>query len=109
VSTRQILLYNYSPLIYAKEQTNIAVTGKGTIDGSGKEGFYSFVKNQGRDRDALWKMGAAKVPVEKRVFGEGHFLRPGGIEPFECTNVLIEGVTLTNMPFWTTHPVFCRN
>ena len=34
-----------------------------------------------------------KTPVEKRVFGEGHYLRPGGIEPFECTNVLVEGVT----------------
>jgi polygalacturonase len=54
-------------------------------------------------------MGAEKTPVEKRVFGEGHYLRPGGIEPFECTNVLIEGVTLTNMPFWVVHPIFCRN
>jgi polygalacturonase len=112
------LLYNYSPLIYARGQTNIAVTGKGTIDGNGKEGFWKFLqvrRPDGKgsaheaDRQVLWKMGAEKTPVEERRFGEGHYLRPGGIEPFECTNVLIEGVTVTNMPFWTVHPIFCRN
>jgi polygalacturonase len=113
-----ILLYNYSPLIYANQQTDIAVTGKGVIDGNGKDGMYQFVRKRGGpdnsalhevDRRALWKMGADKTPVEKRVFGEGHYLRPGGLEPYDCTNVLIEGVTVTNMPFWTVHPIFCRN
>jgi polygalacturonase len=113
-----ILVYNYSPLVYANGETNVGVTGKGTIDGGGKEGFYRlFMEARGPagdrlheiDRQALWKMGAEKTPVEKRVFGEGHYLRPGGIEPFECTNVVIEGVTLTNMPFWVVHPIFCRN
>lgn len=112
------MLYNYSPLIYAYKQKNIAITGKGTIDGNGKDGMYNFVKlrrpdGKGslheRDRQALWKMGAAKTPVAERVFGDGYYLRPGGLEPVECENVLIEGVTVTNMPFWTVHPVFCRN
>jgi hypothetical protein len=31
------------------------------------------------------------------------------IEPFECTNVLIEGVTLNDYPFWCVHPTFCTN
>lgn len=112
-----IMLYNYSPLIYAHQQTNIAVTGTGTLDGSGKEGFYQWVQLRGPDnerlheasRQLLWKLGAAKAPIEQRRFGEGHYLRPGGIEPVECTNVLIEGVTVTNMPFWTVHPVLSRN
>ena len=105
-----ILVYNYSPLIYARGEKNIAITGKGSIDGSGKEGFYAaFVKHQEADRNALWRMGAAKVPPEKRIFGDSHYLRPGGIEPFECENVLIEGVAVTNMPFWCVHPIFCKN
>jgi polygalacturonase len=112
-----ILLHNYSPLIYAHKQTNIAVTGKGTIDGNGKDGMYKMVGMRGEkgerlhevSRQLLWKMGAAKTPVSERVFGAGHYLRPGGLEPFECTNVLIEDVTVTNMPFWTVHPIFCRN
>lgn len=112
-----IMLYNYSPLIYALGQKNIAVTGKGTLDGNGREGFYSWVrlrdeKGKARheeSRQLLWRMGAAKAPIEERRFGEGHYLRPGGIEPVECTNVLIEGITVTNMPFWTVHPVLCKN
>ncbi|AWI10273.1 glycoside hydrolase family 28 protein [Ereboglobus luteus] len=112
------MLYNYSPLIYAYKQTNIAITGKGTINGNGKEGMYNFVKlrrpdGKGsmheRDRQALWRMGAAQTPVTERVFGDGHYLRPGGIEPVECEGVLIEGVTVTNMPFWCVHPVYCTN
>jgi hypothetical protein len=31
------------------------------------------------------------------------------IEPFECKNVLIEGVTLNDYPFWCVHPTFCTN
>ena len=113
-----IMVYNYSPLIYAYKQTNIAITGKGTIDGNGRDGMYNMVRvrdENGRarhevSRQLLWKMaGGDKLPVEKRVFGEGHFLRPGGLEPVECTNVLIEDVTVTNMPFWTVHPTLCRN
>jgi polygalacturonase len=112
-----IMLYNYSPLIYAYKQTNIAITGTGTIDGSGKEGFYQWVRLRGPNneslheasRQLLWKMGAAKAPVDERRFGEAHYLRPGGLEPVECDNILIEGVTVTNMPFWTVHPVLSRN
>jgi len=106
-----IRVYNYSPLIYARGRKNIAITGRGTLDGGceGRGGLYKLAGKQNADRDALWKMGAAKVPVEKRVFGEGHYLRPGGIEPYECENVLIEGVTVTNMPFWCVHPMFCKN
>jgi polygalacturonase len=31
------------------------------------------------------------------------------IQPYECRNVLIEGVTLRDSPFWVVHPVFCSN
>jgi polygalacturonase len=106
------LLYNYSPLIYAKGQTNIAVTGKGTIEGNGVAGMGGqFLKGGAErpDRDLIRKMGAEQVPVEKRVFGAGHYLRPSAISPYECTNVLIEGVTIHDLPFWGVHPVFCRN
>ena len=29
--------------------------------------------------------------------------------PYDCRNVLVEGVTLKSSPFWTVHPVFCDN
>jgi polygalacturonase len=54
-------------------------------------------------------MAEANVPVEQRIFGAGALLRPPFIQPYDCENVLIEGVTLTDGPFWTIHPVYSEN
>jgi polygalacturonase len=54
-------------------------------------------------------MAERGVPVEQRVFGEGHYLRPMFIQPYRCKNVLIAGVTLLNSPMWQVHPVLCQN
>jgi polygalacturonase len=114
-------LMNHSPLIYAYEQKNIAITGKGTIDGQGsvenwwswssgaKFGWRNGMPDQRPARDALFKMAEEGVPVEQRIFGEGHYLRPPFIQTYACENVLIEGVRLRNSPFWNIHPVLCRN
>jgi polygalacturonase len=116
-----IELMNYSPLIYAFEQENIAVTGEGTLDGQASReywwpwkgkmdfGWQDGTPHQGPARDTLFKMGDAGVPVEQRIFGEGSYLRPGFFEPTRCNNVMISGVTVRNMPFWEIHPVLCRN
>jgi polygalacturonase len=111
-------LMNFSPFIYAYEQQNIAVTGAGTIDGNADNEHWWNWKPLTRpskdpakknDRDLLFDMAEAGVPVEKRVFGEGKHLRPNFIEPTRCQNVLIEGVTLLNSPMWQVHPVACTN
>ena len=31
------------------------------------------------------------------------------IEPYGCKNVLIEGVTIIDSPYWVIHPLFCDN
>jgi polygalacturonase len=49
-------------------------------------------------------MSEKGVPVKERVFGKGEFLRPTFIEPFECSNVLIQGIKIINAPFWIIHP-----
>ena len=54
-------------------------------------------------------MAEKGVPVSERVFGEGHYLRPQFIQPYDCVNVLIDGVTIKNSPMWEVHPVLCRN
>ncbi len=114
-------LMNYSPFIYAFEQENIAITGKGTIDGNadcehwwpwkGRRncGWKTGDPDQTPDRNHLFDMAEKGVPVSERVFGEGHYLRPNFIEPYRCKNVLIEGVTLLNSPMWQVHPVLCTN
>ena len=114
-------LMNYSPFIYAFEQTNIAITGEGTLDGqSGNDSWWPWNgranygwkqgdPNQRADRAALQNMGEQGVPVNQRVFGAGHYLRPQFIQPYSCKNVLIEGVRIINSPMWEIHPVLCTN
>jgi polygalacturonase len=96
-------IYNYSPLIYAYRVKNVAITGEGTIDGNGKEGFSKWYDSQKPAQLLSRKMNHEDVPVKDRVFGEGHFLRPQLIQFFECQNVLVEGVTIANSPFWSVH------
>jgi polygalacturonase len=102
-------LYNYSPFIYAYHVNNIALTGKGTIDGHGAEKFAPWNNIQTTEQEMLRKMGRENIPVYRRVFGEGYKLRPGFFEPFGCTNVRIEGITILDSPFWVIHPIFCKN
>lgn len=116
-----IELMNYSPFIYAYNQENIAITGEGTIDGNADNehwwpwkakpefGYKVGDPSQLAARAKLFQMAEDNVPVEKRIFGEGSYLRPNFIQPYKCGNVLIEGVTLHRSPMWQIHPVLCTN
>ncbi|AQZ63481.1 Polygalacturonase [[Actinomadura] parvosata subsp. kistnae] len=101
--------YNYSPFIHADGRTNIAITGSGTIDGNAPAGDWASWGNGGDDRDRLREWGANDHPVAQRRFGSGHKLRPNMIGLYNCTAVLVEGVTLRNPAMWTLHPVYCTN
>ncbi|MCB1775966.1 MAG: glycoside hydrolase family 28 protein, partial [Candidatus Competibacteraceae bacterium] len=89
--------YNYSPLIYAYRQTNVAVTGRGLLDGQAdlehwwpwkqqtKWGWQEGDPGQNNDTAQLRAQGGAiapftQVPVEERVYGDGHYLRPAFVE-----------------------------
>jgi polygalacturonase len=114
-------LMSYSPFIYAFEQQNIAITGEGTLDGNSDDEHWWFWKGnkehgwkqglptQKPDRDKLYEMVEKGVPVEQRIFGEGHYLRPQFVQPYRCKNVLIEGVKIINSPMWELNPVLCEN
>lgn len=115
--------YNYSPLIYANDQHNFAITGKGKLDGQGsktswwpwkgkshygwKENTPSQLDKTGRPLLTQWDN--QQVPLAERQMGEGHFLRPQFISFIHCTNVKIEDITLSNSPFWVIHPVLSNN
>jgi polygalacturonase len=116
-----IELMNYSPFIYAFEEENIAITGAGTIDGNAscehwwpwkgrtKCGWKEGEPNQAAARALLFEMAEKRTPVDERIFGDRHYLRPQFIQPYRCKNVLLEGVTLKNSPMWQVHPVLCTN
>jgi polygalacturonase len=112
---------NYSPLIYAYEQENIAVTGEGILDGQASNdnwwswkgrkemGWEQGKPSQNNARKKLIEMGETNVPVEQRVFGEGSYLRPNFFVPYKCKNVLVEGVTFKDSPMWFLNPELCKN
>jgi polygalacturonase len=107
-----IEVMNFSPFIYACQQTNIALTGSGLIDGqAGSANWYAWESSgaEGNDFTLLENEATAGVPTTNRIFGAGYFLRPVFIQPFKCCNVLIQGLTFTNSPMWNLNPVYCTN
>jgi len=101
---------NYSALIYAYNEKNIAITGEGTLDGQASdENWWKWRRElQRQDRQDLFTQGGEGVPVEKRLYG-GKYLRPSMLEPVKCSNILIEGIKIKNSPFWHIHPVLSQN
>ena len=100
---------NYSPLIYAIDKVNLAITGNGKINGNCKPIWSEWKFKQKEDKKRIRQMGNDQIPIEERVFGEGHFLRPSGIQFINCQNILFEDFTIQETPFWTIHPVLCKN
>ena len=111
---------NYSPFIYAFAQENIAVTGKGTLDGQADfSNWWGWVKIdqkqradpkfQRASREKLYSEMDGGIPTAKRQYGEGHYLRPNFIQTFRCRTVLIEDVTILRSPMWEIHPLLCTN
>ncbi len=116
--------WNYSPCIYAYKATDIAITGKGTIDGGGnndtfwqwngsprfgyKEGVTKESQKLG-SRSKLLKMAEDGVPFDERKFGMGYGLRPQLVNMLHCERILIKDVKMINSPFWVIHPLLSKN
>jgi polygalacturonase len=114
--------FNYSPFVYAFEQENIAITGGGTLDGqSNSQNWWHWKgewsrktwdvgpENQASSNAILRQMAEDGIPVEERVFGQGHYLRPKFVQFYRCKNILMDGVTIINSPMWVIHPVLSEN
>src|SRR5207244_3570069 len=71
----------HAPLIGGRGLRNVAITGRGTIDGRGAPWW------------ARHRAGTLEHP------------RPRLISFAESTNVLVDGITATNSPAWTINPV----
>lgn len=118
--------YNLSPCVYAFQAKDIAITGKGTIDGGGtndtwwpwngnphygwKEGMISQ-RNGSRARllkngeDGVPMKDADGRPTKERTFGPQDGLRPQLVNFTQCEGILLEDVTLLRSPFWVIHPL----
>ena len=101
--------YNYSPFIYAFHLKNVALTGEGEIDGNGMDPWNGWKQLQDEDQQLIRKMNHSAAPLEQRIFGEGHFLRPHLIQFYESENILVEDVKISDSPFWCLHFVYSKN
>ncbi|XP_016515699.2 putative polygalacturonase [Nicotiana tabacum] len=83
---RERLGARHISLIHGNGLTNVVITGEnGTVDGQGK---------------MWWELWWNRTLVHTR----GHL-----VELINSQNILIHNLTFLNSPFWTIHPVYCRN
>jgi polygalacturonase len=108
--------YAMHPCVFASGQQDIAITGKGTLDGGGLWWWDTLREKRrlGQSRpETPEETALARLNPEyhKQPGGGGgrrtQFLRPPLVQFFNCANVRLEGITLRNSPFWTLHPVYC--
>jgi len=122
--------------ISARNAVNVAITGEGSINGSG-EAWRPLKK--AKVTDVYWKKviksgGVLKDPtywfpsvgsmkgesisdsnVPRGIMTDSSwlaikdFLRPVMINFIECNNVLLQGVLFENSPSWNIHPLMCTN
>ncbi|MCX6952282.1 MAG: glycoside hydrolase family 28 protein [Verrucomicrobia bacterium] len=101
-----IELYNYSPFIYARDCTDVAITGPGKLNGNSKA-WWDWKTKETKE---IFQLAPKNVPVAKRIFGTPEAaIRPNFVVFFNCRNVLMEGFTIGGGPNWTLHPVYCEN
>ena len=106
---------NFKSQIYAYQCENISIRGDGHFEGQGKK-WWDFMRsvNANQPVDNKWqeifsKENEALLSRNQYIKGKKNFLRPPMVTTYECRNVLIEGVSFSNPPFWTIMPAFSEN
>lgn len=104
--------YNYSPLVYAYQCKNIAITGEGELKAKmdiWKE-WFKRPKGHMESLKRLYYLASYNKPLKERqmVNDSAHF-RPQFIQFNRCENIVMDGVTITNSPFWTIHPFLSKD
>ncbi|WP_018628815.1 glycosyl hydrolase family 28 protein [Niabella aurantiaca] len=104
--------YNYSPLIYAWQCKNIAITGEGTLKATMDTWKQWFARPRAHMESLkrLYNLAWERRPVEERqMVNDTAHLRPQFIQFNRSEHILLEGVHIVNSPFWTIHPYLCNN
>ncbi|RZL48404.1 MAG: glycoside hydrolase family 28 protein [Pedobacter sp.] len=127
---------NQSPL-WATNQTNIAITGFGIVDGAGdawrmvkksklnESQWAALVESGGvlSDDKKTWypseqSLKASKLKNPGEITSDKtpefykfikDFLRPNLLVFTSCKKILLEGVTFQNSPAWNIHPLMCED
>jgi polygalacturonase len=101
--------YNFSPLIYARDCQNIAISGKGRLIGNGQPWRdWSEIRST-IARIKLLEMVNNNIDSSERVFGEEDGLRPSFVQFVNCKNILVKDIHLEDGPMWTIHMIYSKN
>ncbi len=112
VSWEGLECMNYSPLLYAYECTNIAITGTGKIKAKMDHWRKWFSRPAGHMNSLvrLYNMAHTNVPTNQRMMvNDTANLRPHLIHFNRCENIRLENFSIENSPFWTIHTYICKN
>lgn len=104
--------YNYSPLIYAYQCKNIAITGEGELKAKMDvwKQWFARPKAHMESLKRLYYLASYNKPMkERQMVNDTANFRPQFIQFNRCENILMEGVTITNSPFWTIHPFLSKD
>lgn len=110
-------VYNHAPLLYADGKQNIAITGRGTLNGQGWNWWWRSGRGTppaGIDpavAKAAWLSLYQRIEAGEKLSAAdfkvaAEFLRPSLIGLYNCKNILVEGVTFFKSPMWMLHPVY---
>lgn len=92
----------WKSLILADGQKNIKISGKGMIDGQGRELALKI--------DSLYYVGELDSNYyNKRRKRPSEILRPQNIEMVQCSNIKISGVTIKDAASWVQSYELCNN
>ena len=103
---------NISPLLYAFECENVAISGPGTIapEMDFWRTWFDRPESHLQATRRLYAMCSTQVPVEDRhMEREGVRMRPHLIHFNRCTNVQFDGFKIRESPFWTIHTFMCKD
>ena len=103
---------NYSPLVYAYQCKNIAITGKGELKAKMDVWKQWFKRPKGHMESLkrLYNLASYNKPMKDRqMVNDSANFRPQFIQFNRCENILMDGVSITNSPFWTIHPFLSKN
>jgi polygalacturonase len=110
-----IRVKNFVSQVYAYKCENISIRGRGHFEGQGQR-WWDFMRTAGNSQQpqSKWQQIFAQENAEllaknSYLKPRNNFLRPPMITTYECKNILIEGVSFSNPPFWTIMPAFSDN
>jgi hypothetical protein len=105
---------NWSPFVYARDCTDVALTGPGALDGRG-DAWSGWKIPSTKEDQRIYDFYVARLPLDPAnlpappTSAVNPGLRPAFVELNNCANVLIDGPTITGSPYWTLHPLYSRN